>query len=324
MDDSRSSQHRLRIIIAFACVYFFWGSTFVGIRYGVQFVSPFLISGLRTVAASLLLLLALKMRGVSLRMNHTQLQRTALYGVLLVTVNNSMLGFAERYVSAGYAALLTACVPIAIAVIEAIIPGGKPLSRVGWIGTALGVGGLALLLEPALRAGLSAQEPGTPTNPVLKGTLILLCGISGWVSGALLSSRRPAGVNPLLGAAFQMLMGGSANVVLGTLTGGWQTAHWNAGVFYALVWLAIGGSLIGYSAFTYLLQNVAVAKVTTNAYVNPMVAVILSTLFLHETLHGSQWIAMGIILVAVAIVTASSPKTDRESTVSMTAVPEEG
>jgi drug/metabolite transporter (DMT)-like permease len=216
-----------------------------------------------------------------------------------------MLGFAERYLTAGYASLLTAFVPIAIAVIETVIPGGKPLSRMGWSGTALGVSGLALLLAPALRNGLAEHAEGSATSPVLKGTLILLIGIAAWVAGSLLSSRRPIGLDPFVAAAFQMLAGGSTNVLLGTFTGAWHTAHWNIGVFYAVLWLTIGGSLIGFTAYTYLLHNVAVAKVTTNAYVNPVVAVVLSAIFLHESLQGSQWFAMGIILVAVAIVTVS-------------------
>ena len=121
----------------------------------------------------------------------------------------------------------------------------------------------------------------------------------------------------------QMLIGGSTNVLLGTATGAWHTAHWTTGLLLALAWLSIGGSLIGFSAYTYLLHNVAVAKVTTNAYVNPMVAVLLSSLFLGESLHGSQWIAMAVILAAVAIVTASNTSVERERTLDGTAHPEE-
>ena len=295
-------------MLAFVCVYFFWGSTFVGIRYGVRYISPFFVSGLRTTVGAMVLLAILKSRGVSLRMTRRQLGQTALIGLLLVTVNNSMLGFAELYVTAGYAALLTACVPIVIAIVEAIVPGGKPLSRMGWTGTALGLAGLGVLLWPALRNGIAAHEAGAATNPTLKGTMILLIGISAWVTGSLYSSRRPTGLNPFVSAGTQMLIGGSVNILLGSLFGAWSTAHWDRGVILALLWLAIGGSLIGFSAYTYLLQHVAVVKVTTNAYVNPMVAVLLSAILLGETLHGSQWIAMAIILAAVAIVTASKSK----------------
>ena len=106
-----------------------------------------------------------------------------------------------------------------------------------------------------------------------------------------------------------MCMGGTINVLLGTALGGWHTAVWTPRVFAALAWLSIAGSLVGYSCYIFLLENVPVAKVATYAYVNPIVAVILSAVFLKESLHGQQWIAMAIILAAVAIVTASKSKT---------------
>ena len=105
-----------------------------------------------------------------------------------------------------------------------------------------------------------------------------------------------------------MCMGGTVNVLIGTAAGGWHTAIWTPRVFAALAWLAIAGSLVGYSCYVFLLENVPVAKVATYAYVNPIVAVILSAVFLNESLHGQQWIAMAIILAAVAIVTASKSK----------------
>lgn len=135
------------------------------------------------------------------------------------------------------------------------------------------------------------------------------------MAGSLLSGRRPSTLDPFVGSAWQMVIAGTVNVLIGTAAGGWQSAHWTRGVWVALLWLATFGSLVGYTAYTYLLHNVPVAKVATYAYVNPIVAVVLSAIFLHEGLHGSQWIAMAIILVAVAIVTASKarPATLRES-----------
>ena len=130
----------------------------------------------------------------------------------------------------------------------------------------------------------------------------------GWVAGSLYSGRHPTTLNPLLAAAWQMLLGGAINILLGSALGGWQHAQWNRGAVLAVLWLGVFGSLVGYTAYTYLLHNVPVAKVATYAYVNPIVAVGLSAVFLHEGLHGSQWIAMAIILAAVAIVTASKAK----------------
>lgn len=303
-----TSRQRLLIPSAFACVYFFWGSTFVAIRYGVQYLSPGFVSGFRYLAAGVVLLGIVAARGRSIALSRDEFLRALLLGLLLLTGNNVLLGWAERYVTAGYAALLAASIPLMIAIAESAIPGGIPLNRTGWTGTVLGLSGLALLLTPVLRNGLAAHRSGSADRGVLFGTLILCFGNLCWVIGSLLSPRMPSKLDPFVASAWQMLLAGGINVLIGTATGGWQTAHWTPGVFAALAWLATFGSLVGYTAYTYLLHKVPVAKVATYAYVNPIVAVILSAIFLHESLHGSQWIAMAVILAAVAIVTASKSK----------------
>ena len=298
------------IIAAFLCVYIFWGSTFVAIRYAVQFLTPGFVSGFRYWVAGAIILLYRLARGQSIRIDSREAVRLLILGLFLLTGNNVLLGWAERYITAGYASLLTASVPMLIALFETFIPGGEPLNRIGWLGTALGMGGLLLLLAPVLRHGLimhGAQNTAAD-HALALGTTILLFGILAWVSGSLIAGRYPSRYDPTLGAAWQMVMGGTVNVLLGSALGGWHTAIWTPRVFAALAWLSIAGSLAGYSCYIFLLENVPVAKVATYAYVNPIVAVILSAVFLHESLHGQQWIAMAVFLVAVAIVTASKSK----------------
>jgi len=318
------------IPVAFACVYFFWGSTFVAIRYGVQFLTPGFVSGFRYLFAGLVLLGYKLWRDSSVRISRREALRLFVLSLLLLTGNNVLLGWGERYVTAGYASLLTASVPMLIALAETFIPGGTPLNRIGWLGTLLGLGGLSLLLAPVLRNGLVAHgtikaisaSAGTITraqssaqtsadHALALGTLILGFAIASWVIGSLLSSRLPSTIDPMLASAWQMTIAGIVNILIGTAAGGWQSAHWTPGLFLALAWLALFGSLVGYSAYTFLLHTVPVAKVATYAYVNPIVAVMLSAIFLHESLHGSQWIAMAIILIAVAIVTASKSQNSK-------------
>ncbi len=303
---STKSPKRLLIVIAFACVYFFWGSTFVAIRYGVRFLSPAFVSGFRYFIAGVLLMAILAARGVNLRVSGPELMRAFRIALLMLTLNNVMLSWGEQYITAGYAALLAAGIPLLIALSETLIPGGTPLNRAGWAGTAIGFGGLTLLLAPVLRNGLTTHAEGD--RAVLTGTLILLVANVGWVAGSLYSGRHPTTLNPLLAAAWQMLLGGGINILLGSVLGGWQHAQWNRGAVLAVLWLGVFGSLVGYTAYTYLLHTVPLAKVATYAYVNPIVTVSLSAVFLHEGLHGSQWIAMAIILAAVAIVTASKAR----------------
>ena len=301
-----------RIPLAFACVYFFWGSTFVAIRYSVAFLTPGFVSGFRYLGAGTVLLLWLRRRNGSVRIARADLLRQAAVGLLLLTGNNVLLGWGERYVTAGYAALLAASVPMLIALFETFIPGGVPLNRVGWMGTALGLCGLLLLLEPVLRRGLTTHTAVTAEDHALVlGTGILGVAVLSWVAGSLLAGRLRSTVDPMLASGWQMAMGGVVNVLIGTAAGGWHSAHWTPGLAVALLWLTVFGSLVGYSAYTYLLARVPVAKVATYAYVNPIVAVGLSAAFLHESLRGSQWLAMGVILLAVAIVTASRSSAKR-------------
>jgi drug/metabolite transporter (DMT)-like permease len=303
------------IIAAFLCVYIFWGSTFVAIRYAVQYLTPGFVSGLRYLVGGGLLLLYRAARGKSLRLDRRETARLFVLGLLLLTGNNVLLGWGERYVTAGYAALLAASIPMLVALAETLIPGGEPLNRTGWCGTVLGLGGLLLLLWPALRSGLALHGAASAGDrAVALGTAILIFGNLFWVAGSLLAGRIPSRVEPALGAGWQMCMGGAVNVLIGTVAGGWHTAVWTPRVLLALAWLALAGSLVGYSCYVYLLENVPVAKVATYAYVNPIVAVILSAVFLGESLHGQQWIAMAIILIAVAIVTASKSKPDPSRT----------
>ncbi len=306
-----SPSHRLwpsdwRIPLAFLCVYFFWGSTFVAIRYSVAFLTPGFVSGFRYLAAGLVLLGWWRWRHGAVHISQKELLRQFTVGLLLLTGNNILLGWGERYVTAGYASLLAASIPMMVALFESFVPGGVPLNRIGWAGTVLGLAGLAVLLGPVLRNGLVNHGASSAADHALAvGSSIMGTAIACWIAGMLLAGRVPSKIEPMLASAWQMTMAGAVNVLIGTAAGGWQSAHWTRGLVAALLWLTIFGSLVGYSAYTYLLARVPMAKVATYAYVNPIVAVGLSAAFLHESLHGSQWAAMAVILVAVAIVTAS-------------------
>ena len=303
---------RVAIAAAFLCVYVFWGSTFVAIRYAVQFLTPGFVSGIRYLIAGVLLLLYRLLRGQSIRLDRRETLRLFVIGLFLLTGNNVLLGWGERYVTAGYASLLAASIPMQIALAETFIPGGEPLNRAGWAGTGLGIGGLLLLLWPVLRTGLSMGMGSAADHALALGTAILVIGNVFWVAGSLIAGRVASRVDPVTGAGWQMTMGGTVNVLIGTIAGGWHSALWTPKTIGALAWLSIAGALVGYSCYVYLLQHVPVAKVATYAYVNPIVAVILSAIFLGESLHGQQWIAMAVILVAVAIVTASKSKPARD------------
>ncbi|MEZ2347141.1 EamA family transporter [Terriglobus sp. RCC_193] len=302
MTRKHESTSRSLVILAFACVYFFWGSTFVAIRVGVQSLSPAFVSGFRYCAAGVIMLTVLALRGVRVALPRAEFQRALLLGMVMLTGNNVMVSWAEQTLSAGLAALLAAAIPLLIALAETFIPGGTSLNRLGWVGTVLGFVGLVVLLAPLLQGGVGSASTGV---------VIMLVANLLWVAGSLYSGRRPSKIDPLLGAGWQMLLGGTLSIVMGSALGGWQTAHWSKSALLAVLWLIVFGSLVGYTAYMWLLHHVPVAKVATYAYVNPIVSVALSSVLLRESLHGSQWIAMAIILASVAVVTASksTPKT---------------
>jgi len=293
---------RARILIAFACVYLFWGSTFLGIRYAVAYVSPAFVSGLRYGLAGIILMAIFAFRGKSLGVPVRELRWIALISVMMLTGNNVLLAWAEQYVTSGFASLVMAGIPIFIALLEVAIPGGEPLNPLGWTGTLLGLAGLVLLLWRSL------HQPATPGSHQAFACMILLLGGVSWAAGSVLSRRLRLKTDPFLASAWQMVIAGGVNVLIGTLLGGWATAQWNRTVFTSLLYLAIFGSLVGYSAYTYLLHHVPVAKVATYAYINPIVAVALGALFLHERLVGPEWAGMAVILLAVALVTTSKMK----------------
>lgn len=303
------TRQRTLIIVAFLCVYVFWGSTFVGLRYAVAYITPAFASGLRYLLAGVLIMSFRAIRGKALRISRRELLRLSILGLLLLTGNNVLLAWGEQYVSAGVASLIAASIPIMIALIETGIPGGEPLSGVGWVGTALGFFGLGILLWPSLQGIQSLQ-----TRSIAIACVVLLVACLNWAIGAVIGRRWRSTADPMLASGWQMLIGGAVNTGIGTAVGGWHTAHWTPGVFIALLWLAIFGSVVGYSAFTYLIHHVPVAKVATYAYVNPIVAVLLGAAILHEHLRPMEFAAMAVILVAVAIVTASKPAVSRDLT----------
>ncbi|ADV84168.1 EamA family transporter [Terriglobus saanensis] len=300
--EKEAKRARLLVLVAFGCVYFFWGSTFVAIRYVVRFISPAFTSGLRYAIAGSLLMAILAARGKSVRVSRRELVRLLVIGLMLLTGNNVLLAWGEQYVSSGMASLIMASIPILIALLETVVPGGEPLNGVGWVGTTLGVGGMVLLLWPSLHL-----PEGTNGGVLLACGILMLGGVS-WAVGSVVARRWTSSADPMVASAWQMLMGGATNIGIGSVLGGWHTAHWTRGVVLGLLWLAIFGSLIGYSAYTYLLHHVPVAKVATYAYVNPIVAVLLGAIFLGERLRGLEWVGMGVILLAVATVTASKAK----------------
>jgi len=290
------------IVLAFASVYFFWGSTYTAIRVGAAEMPALLLAGTRFLIAGAILLAWCRWRGLRLLWPPKTMLILGLIGLFLLSGSNVALVYAEKTVPSGLASLVLAVMPLYVALAEMLLPGGEPLPARGWFGMALGFAGLAVLVWPSLRNGFA----GDFTRLAAIG--VLLTGAFAWTVGSLLSRHARLPVNSFVAAAWQMLIAGAFSTLMGTVLGEWPEFHVNVASICSQAYLITGGSLLGYTAFVYLLEHVPVAKVSSYCYVNPVVAVLLGIFLLHERPEKAEFAGMAAIVVAVFVMTASQIK----------------
>jgi drug/metabolite transporter (DMT)-like permease len=290
------------IVLAFASVYFFWGSTYTAIRIGAADMPALLLAGTRFVIAGVILLTWCRWRGLRLLWPPKTMLMLGLMGLLLLGGGNVGLVYAERTVPSGLASLVLAVIPLYVALIEMLLPGGEPLPVRGWLGLALGFAGLAALLWPSLRNGLRGDRT------LIWAIAALLGGALCWAVGSIVSRRARLKVNSFVAAAWQMIAAGALSTVFGTALGQWPQFHLTLSAAGSLVYLITGGSLLGYTGYIYLIEHVPVGKVASYAYVNPVVAVLLGIFFLHERPAPAEFAGMAAIVVAVFLLTTAQFK----------------
>jgi len=306
MADSDSS-HRLKVIVAFALVYVFWGSTYLAIGIADdEHLPPFVMCAMRFLIAGPLMLAACAAFGRSIRVTRQQALRLAVIGCLLLLCGNGALAWAEQFVPTGFAALIIAITPIWFVLLEAFVFRGDRLSGRGVLGVVLGFCGIALLFWPKIeyRAALGTMQ--------LIGSTTLLFSSFSWAAGSVLSRKWQLHVDPFVATAWEMIFAGLGHVVIAFLTGQLRHTRVTPRALTATLYLVVFGSWVGYSAYIWLLKHVPTPKVATYAYVNPIVAVILGWLVLHERVDNYILLGSAVIVVAVALVTTAQVHSQAE------------
>lgn len=304
MFSSRSQDSRNpRILISFLCVYLFWGSTYLAMRYGLEVLPPFVMASTRFLISGSVLLAICAIGGVRMLPSMREFRTLAIIGVLMLGCGNTAVLWSELYLATGLASLLVAGIPLFAALIEVFLPNGEGLPARGWIGVAIGFIGLGFLVWPSLRHSLHGD------SRQIIATAVILAGSFCWTAGSVISRRSTIRISGFAAAGWQMFFGGLFNTGIMFAAGGYRGSHWGLEAWGSILYLVIFGSLVGYTAYIYLLNNVAVSKVTTYAYINPVIAVILGAIFLREHFVVVEYVGMASILLAVFLVTGSKLKT---------------
>ena len=291
---------KAKIWTALFLVYIIWGTTYLGIRYAVETIPPFLMAGTRFLLAGTALYIWRRLAGDPAP-TRGQWLRAALVGLLLLVGGNGLVSLAEKNVASGVAALIVGSAPLWMTSLEALRPGGARPNWLGILGLAIGFGGIVLLVGPSL---VNASQ--ATFHPL--GVIILLFSALFWSLGSIYSRGADLPESSLLSTSMQMLTGTAGLYLAGTLTGEWHqlvlrnvsTRSW-----LGLIFLTLFGSMVAFTAYAWLIRNAPVSLVATYAYVNPLIAILVGSLFAREPLTLHILLAGLIIIGSVFLINLS-------------------
>lgn len=296
---SGAKEPRARIVAAFAALYIVWGSTYLAIRYAVETIPPFLLGGGRFVISGAILYLWTRRSGRT-RPTRAQWKGAAVAGLLMLVGGNGAVVWSEQHVASGLVALIVAIVPLWMVLLDWLRPGGVRPRVPVFVGLALGLAGLGLLIGPdALRVNESAAlDVGAALVPIVGSML--------WAAGSIYSRQAARPSSAPLATGMQMLAGGTGFLILAAAAGELGSFHIGAvsrNSALGFGFLVTFGSLVGFTAYIYLLRVTTAAKAATYAYVNPVVAVLLGWAIAGEAITARILVAAAVILGGVAIIT---------------------
>lgn len=298
---------RWQLIGGFFIIYVVWGSTYLAIKWGVQTIPPFALGAVRFLVAGGALYLFTRWRGAAAP-TRREWRDSAIVGALLLFVGNGAVSWASQRVSSGIASVLVATVPLWLVLCEAYQ--GKRPRLMQLAGVVIGLVGVGLLVLPSSRAAAAGRTAAV--DPI--GAAALTLGSLSWTIGSLYSRSSQQAKPAALAISMQMLTGGVLLSLLALATGDWARLHPETVTLLSassLLYLIIFGSLIGFSTYMWLLKVASPAAVGTYAYVNPLVAVLLGVALGGERLPPTAFVAMGVIVGGVALVSLVDARTRR-------------
>ncbi len=314
----RSSQARpLAVGVALVLVYVLWGSTYLGIRFADETFPPLLMGCTRFLVAGALMVgwgLLRRRRGEPLP-TLAQWRATAIVGAALLLAGNGGVIWAEQHVPSGIAAIIVALVPLHMAWLDRVFY-GQPASRWTVLGIVAGFAGLLVLV---------LAQPSGSAHLDMAGVAVLLVGSFCWAAGSLYARSAPMPSSAAMASGMEMLAGGVLLGVVALLSG--EATHLHADAISVKSWVSVGylivaGSLIGFSAYAWLIRNARTSLVSTYAYVNPVVAVLLGAAFASEPITPRTLVAGAIILAGVALIVARPAAPRRLAAVAVTGTAE--
>ncbi len=302
MVKSQKTAYPASVWLALLAVYLVWGSTYLAIRFAIESIPPFLMAGTRFLTSGLILYGFMRFQGIA-PPRSIHWRSALIIGFFLLVVGNGGVSWAEKWVPSGIAALLVGTVPLWMALLEwkrGIQSGLKV-----WLGIFLGMAGIALLVFPHSQ-GAVTWDPWAA---------LLLVGTSlGWSYGSLYARTAPLPASALMATSLEMMAGGACQLLVGLLLGEASQFHWadlTSHSVNAWVYLTLVGSLVGFTAYIWVLQKATPGLASTYAFVNPVIAVFLGWLMAGEALTPTVFGAAGLIVGAVVLITIGRPKTNK-------------
>jgi drug/metabolite transporter (DMT)-like permease len=289
----------LEIWVGLITVYIVWGSTYLAIRFAIETIPPFLMASARFTIAGFILYIWRRLAGDP-KPSCREWVSAAIVGLLLLMVGNGGVTWAEQTVNSGIVALLIGTVPLWVVLVDALRPGGRWPGWQGLFGVLLGILGIFILVNP--------WGSGTGFKLDLLGAAVVLLAAASWAAGSVYSRSAPLPKSPLMGTSLEMLVGGGVLLLLGTIIGEWSQVNWvsiSTKSILGLLYLIVFGSLIGYATYTWLLRVAPTSLVSTYAYVNPLIAILLGSLLAQEPVTLQVVVAAAVIIGAVFLINSA-------------------